>query len=189
VASEPQRIRWARLEPRARDKSLAPGLEARVHDPLWMLGRQWQFGELTADADLGSAVIAEVSAQIVPLARFRPGRTEDDAPSQAYDVGQQPLETVVEAEDVRAAASVRARARAGQHFERVLSAHGAGRYRAAYRAAFALRTDAEPLDAASDRFVALIAGRVIDGERLYAALTETVRPSGNTPPALPRHLR
>ena len=183
--AENELTRWSRLEPRARDKGLAPGLEARVHDPLWLLGRQWQFGELTADADLGSAVVAEVSAQVVPLARFRPGRTEGRAPSQAYDVGQQPLEALVEAEDVRPAASARARARAGQHFERMLSAHRVGRYGAAYRAVFALRTDPEPLDAASRRFVSLIAGRVIDGARLYAALTATLRPPAGRPPALP----
>ena len=49
MAAEP--TRWARLEPRSRDRELAPGLEARVHDPLWLLGRQWQFGELDADGD------------------------------------------------------------------------------------------------------------------------------------------
>src|ERR671921_226504 len=100
MASGSDSVRWARLEPRSRDKSLAPGLEARVHDPLWLLGRQWQFGELNADADLGSAIVAEVSAQVVPLARYRPGRAEDGAETLPYDVEMQPLETLVEAEDV-----------------------------------------------------------------------------------------
>ena len=46
---------WVRLEPRARDPELGPGVEARLHDPLWMIGRQWQLGELTGH-DAGSAI-------------------------------------------------------------------------------------------------------------------------------------
>jgi len=88
-------VRWARLEPRSRDKSLAPGLEARVHDPLWLLGRQWQFGELNADGDLGSAIVAEVSASVASLSRYRPGRMDEPSAAQAYDVAAQPLETLV----------------------------------------------------------------------------------------------
>ena len=98
MPSDIESVRWARLEPRSRDKSLAAGLEARVHDPLWLLGRQWQFGELNADGDLGSAIVAEISAQVVPVARYRPGRADAGAPASAYDAGAQPLETLVEAE-------------------------------------------------------------------------------------------
>jgi hypothetical protein len=181
--SEP--IRWARIEPRARDTSLTAGLEARVHDPLWLLGRQWQFGELNADGDLGSAIVAEVSAQVVPLARYRPGRAESNGAAQAYDVAAQPLETMVEAEDVRATASVRARVRAGQHFERLLAAHGVARHAPAFREAFVLTADAAAAEAASRRFTALMAGRAIDGQRLYAALAPTMRPPGGAPAALP----
>ena len=71
MAGEP--TRWARLEPSSRDPELAPGLEARVHDPLWLLGRQWQFGELTA-SDGGSAILAQVTASVTPLNKLRPGR-------------------------------------------------------------------------------------------------------------------
>ena len=34
-----------RLEPRARDRDLQNGFAARLHDPLWLLARQWQMGE------------------------------------------------------------------------------------------------------------------------------------------------
>src|SRR4051812_268167 len=159
MASEPESVRWARLEPRSRDKSLAPGLEARVHDPLWLVGRQWQFGELNADADLGSAIVAELSAHVVPLARYRPGRGGDRAAPAPYDVGAQPLETLVEAESVGLGDSLRARARAGQHFERLLAAHGAGKYARAFRTAFPLTVDVSALDASSRRFAAFLAGR------------------------------
>src|SRR5262245_4834400 len=97
---------WSRLEPIARDKSLEAGLEARVHDPLWLLARQRQLGELTADADLGSAVMATVSAQIAPLNGYRPGSSGTVA---AYDPNATPLEAVVEAEAVRAEPTARLR--------------------------------------------------------------------------------
>ena len=71
MAVEP--TRWARLEPAARDPELAPGLEARVYDPLWLLGRQWQFGEF-AGSDGGSAILAQVTVSVAPLSKLRPGR-------------------------------------------------------------------------------------------------------------------
>jgi hypothetical protein len=50
---------WARLEPRVSDPSLAPGIAAAVEDPLWLLGRQWQLGELSGE-DTGSPIGVEV---------------------------------------------------------------------------------------------------------------------------------
>ena len=38
---------WTRLEPRCRTADMTIALEARTHDPFWMLARQWQLGELT----------------------------------------------------------------------------------------------------------------------------------------------
>ena len=115
------------LEPTSRDRELAPGLEARVHDPLWLLGRQWQFGEFAA-ADGGSAVVAELSGSAAPLSKLRLGRPVAAPRVCNYSMPAVPLETLVEAEDVRAAPSVRMRVRAGQHFERLLAARGLGRY-------------------------------------------------------------
>lgn len=167
MAGEP--TRWARLEPGSRDRELAPGLEARVHDPLWLLARQWQFGEFNAD-DLGSAIVADLTARIAPLTGLRLGRAGTPIVTQRYDVRTAPLEALVEAEDVHAAPTARMRARAGQHFERLLAAHNVGHYAAAYRAQYAIEPDGETPDAASRRFLALVAGRVIDGARLYRDL-------------------
>lgn len=178
-------VRWSRLEPRSRDKSLTPGLEARVHDPLWLLGRQWQFGELNADRDLGSAITAEISAQVIPLVRYRAGRKEDGAAPVAYDVAAQPLETLVEAEEDQPVESVRARVRAGQHFERLLAAHRVGKYADAFRTTFALAAEAPALDASSRRFAGFLAGRAIDGARLRAALAASLRPGDGSTPTLP----
>ena len=37
--------RYNRLEPRANDRDMENGFAARIHDPLWLLARQWQMGE------------------------------------------------------------------------------------------------------------------------------------------------
>lgn len=182
MAGEP--IRWARLEPGSRDRDLAPGLEARIHDPLWLLARQWQFGEFAAD-DLGSAIVAELTARVAPLTGLRLGpASSTNATPQRYDVSAAPLEALVEAEDVHAAPTARMRARAGQHFERLLTAHKVGHYAAAYRTRYPIGPPGETSDAASRRFLALVAGRVIDGARLYRDLTAALR-DPNRPATLP----
>ena len=69
---------WVRLEPRPGDPTLASGLEARVHDPLWMLARQWQTGEFRGD-DTGSPVAVDYAAAVSRLSKFRAGtRPRDD---------------------------------------------------------------------------------------------------------------
>ncbi|HYN65700.1 MAG TPA: hypothetical protein VES93_02350 [Ornithinibacter sp.] len=62
---EPLRI-WSRLEPRTRQPEFAGALAARIADPLFMLGRQWQFGEF-AGTDGGSAIFATMARQISPV--------------------------------------------------------------------------------------------------------------------------
>ena len=59
---------WTRLEPRARGNDMRPSLEARVHDPLWLLGRQWQVGEFQGE-DTGTPVQARVRATSATLSR------------------------------------------------------------------------------------------------------------------------
>jgi hypothetical protein len=179
MAGEP--TRWARLEPVSRDRELAPGLEARIDDPLWLLARQWQFGEFNA-SDGGSAIIANVSASVAPLTKLRLGRPDPAARTGNYTVATVPLETLVEGEDIHAAPTARMRVRAGQHFERLLAAHNVGQYAAAYRTAYPIAATPEPPDAGSRRFLALVAGRAIDGEQLQRDLRGTLR---QTPPALP----
>ncbi|MDA0161695.1 hypothetical protein OM076_15560 [Solirubrobacter ginsenosidimutans] len=175
-------IRWARLEPAARDRELAPGLEARVHDPLWLLARQWQFGEFAA-VDGGSAIVAQVSASVAPMAKLRPGRPSPTARTSNYSVPAVPLETLVEADDLHAAPTARMRVRAGQHFERMLAARNLGQYAGPFRTAYPIAATTPPVaDAAGRRFLALVAGRAIDGEKLYKDLKVSLRA---TPPALP----
>jgi len=60
-----------RLEPDSITGDPAPGSEARIADPAWMLGRQWQFGELTGE-DAGSVVSVRVASRALPITAWAP---------------------------------------------------------------------------------------------------------------------
>ena len=62
---EPLRV-WSRLEPRPREIDFDDALAARIHDPMFMLGRQWQFGEFAGE-DGGSAVFATLARSVTPV--------------------------------------------------------------------------------------------------------------------------
>ncbi|MBM0259449.1 hypothetical protein [Micromonospora sp. 4G55] len=73
-ATLPSVTTWTRLEPRTRRADLAPAVQARTADPLWLLARQWQLGEFTGE-DTGSPVAARVHARTAAFTRYRPGPT------------------------------------------------------------------------------------------------------------------
>src|SRR4051812_41837856 len=63
---------WNRLEGRPRTADFGRSLRAEVRDALWLLSRQWQMGEFTAD-DAGSPVMAKLHVESRPLTRYRAG--------------------------------------------------------------------------------------------------------------------
>jgi hypothetical protein len=69
VSCEPFRA-WNRLEPRSRTTEFDRVLQVGVHDALWMLTRQWQFGEFKAE-DTGSAIFAKMQLQFTQLSHYR----------------------------------------------------------------------------------------------------------------------
>ncbi len=81
-----------RLEGHTRGTDLLPGLQARVHDALWLLARQRQLGELDG-LDAGTPIGAALVARSVPLASWQPAGGE----IAAYD-GSTPLEALVESD-------------------------------------------------------------------------------------------
>ena len=82
-----------RLLPDATSANLGDALEARVHDGLLLIGRQWQFGEHVGD-DTGTPASVELELEQAPLGAFRPGRGEP----VAYDPRTGPLHPLVESE-------------------------------------------------------------------------------------------
>jgi hypothetical protein len=67
-----------RLEPQSISGDPAPGASAVVADALWMLGRQWQLGELLGE-DTGSPVSVRVQRRSLPITAWAPlGGIDDD---------------------------------------------------------------------------------------------------------------
>ena len=193
---------WLRVEPHARienlEEGLRVGLEARVHDPLWLLARQWQLGEFDAE-DAGSPVEAQWEIEVAPLQRVRPGREGAAQPLTATA----PLEAVIEGERAfgadggRSPWNLRLAAEAGLQFLRLLDA-GFGKapgkatqYRKRYLAHAPLDPAAGgvPLDPTAARLFALAGGRVPDGARVFADLRIALAPERggeNKLPAKPK---
>ena len=94
---------WARLEPDP-GTDIAEGYAARVHDPLWLLTRQWQVGEFQGE-DTGTPVLARVRANTALLSRCHLGELPANTRTlaSAYDPQVMPLEAMVERQRVRRA--------------------------------------------------------------------------------------
>ncbi len=181
VALQPGVMRWQRLEAHPTATDLAPGLEARIADPLWLVGRQWQLAELKGE-DAGTPIRVELHGEKGSV-RF----PADSARGAERLVGPQGLiEPVVEAEHARGTCPAIA-AQAGLDFERALSAHSAASLAPVFREKFPFAVP-ETFDATLDpfgaRFLILAAGRAIDGRKLAEALS-TVRGDDGRIAALP----
>jgi hypothetical protein len=163
---------WTRLEPRCRNADLTSALEARTHDPYWMLARQWQFGEM-AGVDAGTPVLAAVTSSEVPLDRFQGGTAD----AVALPAGI-PLEAFVEREDVRPtspAVEYRQAVDAGLYFLRLLNTGNLSQqliasYLAQYAIAPPTAAQTATLDAAALALAMVVARRALDGIRLAADL-------------------
>jgi hypothetical protein len=79
------------------------GLAARIADPLWLLARQSQFAEFTAEESV-SPVYADVELEVHPLDHWRPVSL---AAWRPYDPAKEPLEQLVEQEAPAADARLR----------------------------------------------------------------------------------
>jgi hypothetical protein len=88
-------VAYSRIEPRPRTRNFERSLQAAVHDPLWMLTRQWQFGEFRGE-DAASPVNARINFR--HWSHDRVALLE--GPAQAFDASEMPLETRVERERI-----------------------------------------------------------------------------------------
>lgn len=169
---------WNRLEPRSRSQDLRLGLEARVHDPLWMLTRQWQVGEFQG-RDTGSPITTSVSTIVSPINRI----SVDGGAPRAYNVNA-PIEVLVEQEAVRPIDPVidmRQATEAGLYFMRILSRATTPEVTASLLPLYLERYQM-PSSVSDGQVLALIvSNRVINGIALHADLVA----AGSSLPALP----
>jgi hypothetical protein len=176
---------WIRLEPRCRDDDMLDSVRARIHDPLWMLARQWQTAEFQGE-DTGTPVLARWRATTTPISRYHAGaiapNTRVSAPR--YDRSALPLETLVERQGLSSSArdgnedgSLRLAVESGLHFVRMLDAQATSRsYRGDVISRFALQppsdTERRGLDPETLSYWKLMAMRMPDARRLVAALRD-----------------
>src|SRR5690606_6054503 len=104
-----------RLEGRSRDGNSDAGLEMRIADPLWMLGRQWQFGEFKGE-DNGSPIGAFANYRKEMLNFYSLRNSE-----KKQEIGDVPLEARVEAVEARPK-NLRDKVRMGQKLEELVKA-------------------------------------------------------------------
>ena len=168
---------WTRIEPRCRSNDFSRGLAAGIADPLWMVGRQWQLGELRAE-DAGSPVDVSFAYTTSAIRRLELG-------ARSGGLGTAPLEVLVEREAIPV--DWRASVRAGQQFERYLYAQlgdAAGTVIDRFRDRFPITVPtgdaAAVIDAATYRFLQIMSGRAIDGQVLLGTIDRTT-----TPPPVP----
>jgi len=181
--------RWNRIETRVRDPAL-PGLEARLADPLWLLGRQWQLGEFTGE-DAGSPIAAQIRGNVGQLSRIAPGRPQGRIAAPTYDPLAQPLDAVVEREPVQPGGrDIRLAGESGLAFWRALDAVGLSHRREDYLLHWSIRPlgddERVALDDGTVRHADLLALRVPDGITLRDAFLD-VRARGGERPAVPRY--
>ncbi|MFJ8469575.1 hypothetical protein [Streptomyces swartbergensis] len=198
---QPTVIAYSRLEPIGLTSGdLGPGLEALIADPLWMVGRQWQFEELRGE-DGGSPVLAEVHAEQAEVTRFHPGSPLRGADPAATAVDHPdttlPLAVAVEAEQP-VVLPERVRAETGMQLLRLTRAAGLpktvlAKVEKAYLTDWpfegSLGAEADPPqhDPAGLARRRVVAGRVPDGARAAKSVTALRGAAGTVdglPPAL-----
>jgi hypothetical protein len=179
---------WIRLHPDSLDETLAISVQARIHDPLWLLGRQWQLGELRHDAG-ATPIDVRVDGTSAPIARMRGGPADaTGGPYVTVAPKGAPLETIVEREAVSETGldGLRLRTDAGLHLLRMLRAAGLTTPPAEWvaRCPFVLPAGVlrESLDGETRNWWDLVDGRVPDAAKLKAAVPAALSPPAGTTP-------
>ncbi len=174
-----------RIEPILSDPELATGLQMAVADPAWMLSRQRLFGELTGE-DAGSPASARLWMETRALSTFT------TLSGQSIELkADAPLEACIENEwQPRVETSAQFAALAGRQYGRELETALTEISSRGHRALPSGPLDGYwqallqkyPLAPAAGPLGALAAGRVPDGQKLYADLDKASPRLPSDPP-------
>lgn len=180
---KPITFAFSRLEARPRTNNFDRALKAEVRDALWMLTKQWQLGEFEGD-DAGSPIVAKLSVESNDLEKYK----ADDQPVQAFDkevpfeakVEQRPIPFSVLAQNI----SLDVRLIMGRRWFQLLDNKGI--LTPAVRQFFLTNYGFSKPDPANKDHAAIcahqeawqqfaaVAGRMVDGARLYFDLGAAV---------------
>ncbi len=171
-----------RLEPQSVSGDPQHGAHAVVADPLWLLGRQWQLGELLGE-DTGSPVSVRVQRRALPITAWAPAGRMDGTDSEVAQPKWRPwpagaiLDELVE-HTPRAGAEdgLRWRAESGAQLAEMLREAGHADAAGALLAAHPLTLAADPsdptgrLDPSAELIFNALSGAVPDGGAARDAL-------------------
>ena len=155
---------------RVRDPDNEDNLAMRIADPLWMLGRQWQFGEFLGE-DNGSPINVTPSVTKRKVKYFQTYKEVQDRHAlNRVSLQNLPLEVGVEAMDIPLD-DLRSKIKLGQQFERLirrnLDAPSAEKHIKELRAFKDYKIIADTnLDKQSYRFSKLMEGKAINGAKV-----------------------
>jgi len=167
-----------RLECRSRDANNKDALAMCIADPLWMLGRQWQFGEFQAE-DNGSPIGVTANYRSEKVNFYSLGHSDLRQP-----IGNRPTEAIVEAMEVKPN-DLRSKVRIGQKFEDLIreafSENKAKQFIQDLRTELPLTAGKkeEELSENSQLFFKLMAGKVLDGGTLWEKIQQKNFPTEN----------
>ncbi len=156
---------YNRVEPNPRTPDFDRSLKAEVRDPLWMLTRQWQFGEFQGE-DAASPVTAQILGGHTDMDRV--GLLADKV--FAYD-GSLPLETVVEREKL--APTLFLAVQMARYFIKLMRAKSLGDTLARFITRYPLAFTIDRNDFEGQQLYRACSGKVFDGYALYADITAT----------------
>jgi hypothetical protein len=170
---------WNRLEARPRTVNLDRALKAEVRDALWMISKQWQMGEFIGD-DAGSPIFSKIHMAATQLTKYVPDGHEVELFTDEF-----PLEAAVEKQAIpfvmgEQKISLDIRIQMGRQWLNLIK--GIGDFKGPYIQTYKI----EPPDSNSKNDAqvtahkeawqqfAAVAGRCMDGAKLYAYLKEDV---------------
>jgi hypothetical protein len=105
---------WQKIQPVPTNDDVAEALRGEIHDPLWLLSRQWQLGEFNAE-DAGMATFAHLVTTSTPVQRFLPAGSST---AIAYNPEEKHLNVVTES--ITASFSMTMRIEAGRMWQKML---------------------------------------------------------------------
>lgn len=172
---------WHRVSPYPRHGNVTRGLRTEVHDPLWLLGRQWQVGEFAGE-DAGSPIRVDCWYEHDVFERIDLGPDGDEATARSYDsTSDGPLEAIVERQVVTSGDNEEppdreTAAEAGRYFLTLLDefdyeVDGDRPTATDFPADLRLGDPERPVDAGANRFLTVVGDRTLDGHALYSRLT------------------
>lgn len=156
---------YNRVESSPRTPDFDRSLKAEVRDPLWMLTRQWQFGEFHGD-DAGSPITAQILGEHTNMDRvgLQPGAV------LPYDGGL-PLEAVVEREKLTS--NLFLAVQMARYFIKLMRSNSLGGHLGKFLLKYPLDFSVDANDHDGLQLLRASEGRMFDGYELYGDILTT----------------